>query len=115
MERIAIVGCGGSGKSHLARQLAGRLGFPLTHLDAVYYDGDWNELSQEKFAAIQERLVAERRWIIEGNYAGTLPVRLGAADTVVVLDLPARTCLRAVLQRRLRYGGGQQPAIGVYN
>jgi adenylate kinase family enzyme len=115
MERIAIIGCGGSGKTHLARQLAIRLDLPLTHLDAVYYDETWKTLTQEEFSALQASLVAEPRWIIEGNYASTLPVRLEAADAVIVMDLPARTCLRGILQRRLRHRGGQHQAVGVYD
>jgi adenylate kinase family enzyme len=115
VERIAIIGCGGSGKSHLARQLAGRLTLPLTHLDAIYYDDDWNSLPKDKFTEVQRQLVAEPRWIIEGNYASTLPLRLEAADAVIVLDLPAYTCLRGVLERRWRHGGGQHQALGVYN
>jgi adenylate kinase family enzyme len=115
VQRIAIVGCGGSGKSMLARQLATTLDLPLTHLDAIYYDQDWNPLPQEEFATRQEKLVVEPQWIIEGNYASTLPIRLTAADTVIFLDLPALTCLRGILQRRWRYRGGQHHAVGVYD
>ena len=115
MERIAIVGCGGSGKTYLARELAERLDLPLTHLDAVYYDRDWNPRDDAGFRLLQAELVARPRWIIEGNYAATLPVRIAAADTVILLDLPARTCLLGVLQRRRRFGSGQNPALGVYN
>jgi adenylate kinase family enzyme len=115
VQRIAIVGCGGSGKSMLARQIAATLDLPLTHLDAIYYDQDWNPLPQEEFAARQEKLVVEPQWIIEGNYASTLPIRLTAADTVIFLDLPAITCLWGILQRRWRYRGGQHHAVGVYD
>ncbi len=111
---MVIVGCGGSGKTHLANQLGGLLGLPLTHLDAIYYYDDWNPLPAEEFQAIQQRLVAGPRWLIEGNYAGTLPIRLAAADTVVFLDLPAITCISGVLQRRWRYLGGQH-RDGVYD
>ena len=115
MERIAIVGCGGSGKSHLARVLGARHGITATHLDALYYDRDWQPLEQEAFASLQRDLVAAPRWIIDGNYASTLPIRLEAADTVIFLDLPGWACLLGIAQRRLRHGGGQHQAIGVYD
>ena len=55
------------------------------------------------------------RWIIDGNYASTLPIRLQAAGTVVFFDLPAWACLWGIIQRRLRHGSGQHVAIGVYD
>jgi adenylate kinase family enzyme len=115
MDRIAIIGCGGSGKSTVARQLARILNAPLTHLDAIYYDEHWKPLPQVEFATQQEKLVAGERWIIEGNYAGTLPIRLAASDTVIFLDLPPSTCLWGIVQRRWRYRGGQHQQEGVYD
>lgn len=115
MRRIVVLGCGGSGKSHLARALARHLELEVTHLDAVYFDEEWNAAPMEAFVATQRRLVAESAWIIEGNYASTLPIRLAAADTVILLDLPARTCLRGIVQRHARYGGGQHPESGTFN
>jgi hypothetical protein len=60
--------------------------------------------------------VSAPQWII-GNYAFTLPIRLGAADTVVFLDFPARICLLGIAGRRFRHGHGhgQHDAIGVYD
>ena len=52
---------------------------------------------------------------MDGNYASTLPIRLKAADVVVMLDLPARSCLWGILRRRVRYRGGQHPDVGVYD
>ncbi|PKV84233.1 topology modulation protein [Streptomyces sp. TLI_146] len=115
MKRIALIGCGGSGKTYLSKRIGTLINAQVTHLDAVYYDDHWNTLPPEKFAAIQEELVAAPAWVIEGNYAGTLPIRLRRADTVIFLDLPAWACLWGIAQRRLRYGGGQNDATGVYD
>jgi len=115
MERIAIVGCGGSGKSHLARVLGARLGITPVHLDVLYYDEDWKPLDQDTFAGLQRELVAAPRWIIDGNYASTLPIRLETADTVIFLDLSGWACLWGIAQRRFRHRGGQHQAIGVYD
>ncbi len=114
-DRVAIIGCGGSGKSRLARALGITLGITPVHLDSLYYDRDWKPLGKEQFAALQRDLVAAPRWIIDGNYASSLPIRLQAADTIIFLDLPAWACLRGIIQRRLRHGSGQHDAIGVYD
>jgi adenylate kinase family enzyme len=115
VDRIAIIGCGGSGKSHLSRQLAAALDLTPVHLDILDYDRDWKPLDKDQFAAMQRELVTTPRWVIDGNYASSLPIRLQAADTVIFLDLPARTCLWGIAQRRVRHGGGQHDAIGVYD
>jgi adenylate kinase family enzyme len=115
VDRIAIIGSGGSGKTTIARRLGAALDAPVTHLDAVYYDTEWNALPKEKFAALQEELVAVDRWVIDGNYASSLPIRLKRADTVIFLDLSPIACLRGVAQRRLRHGGGQDDQTGVYD
>ncbi|MEV0821070.1 topology modulation protein [Nonomuraea rubra] len=113
--RIAVLGCGGSGKTVLANRLGAALGIPVTHLDALYYDDTWKPLPQEEFAQRQRSIVARESWIADGNYASTLPIRLAAADTVIFLDLPALTCLRGIATRRWRYRGGQHAGAGVYD
>lgn len=114
MQKVAIVGCGGSGKSHLARQLGAIVNAPVTHLDAVYFDDDWNTLPMEKFSTAQRDLVAEPRWVIDGNYNSTLPIRLEACDTVVLLDVSTVAALWGIFSRQIRHGAGHK-GNGVHN
>ncbi|GAA5056603.1 P-loop NTPase family protein [Nocardia callitridis] len=113
-QRIMIVGSGGSGKTYLAHQLADLLHLPVTHLDSIYYDADWNPIAPSYFEHVQRELVSGERWIIEGNYVSTLPIRLTGADTVIFLDIGALTCLFGIARRRWRYRGGQH-RDGVYD
>lgn len=115
VDRIVIIGCGGSGKTAVANRLSAALGLPVTHLDVVFYDEQWNALPQEEFAALQQDLVAAPWWVIDGNYASTMPIRLAAVDTVIFLGLPAVVCLRGIVQRRRHYRGAQNDRDGVYD
>jgi adenylate kinase family enzyme len=114
MKKVAIVGCGGSGKSHVARALGDVLDAPVTHLDAAFYDDEWNELPVEKFAAVQRDLVAQEKWVIDGNYNSTLQIRLEACDTVVLMDVSTPAALWGIFSRQLRHGAGHK-GNGVHN
>jgi adenylate kinase family enzyme len=109
MRRIAIVGPGGAGKSTLARRLGERLGLPVIHLDAEHWRPGWVETPADEWERKVRALAAGERWIIDGNYGGTMKIRLAAADTIVFLDFPRRTCLWRVLRRQLRYRGRSRP------
>jgi adenylate kinase family enzyme len=115
VRKVAIVGCGGSGKSYVARELGRLIEAPVIHLDAEYYDDGWEPLPMEKFEARQRELVARACWVIDGNYNSTLGVRLEAADTVIFMDLPTRSCLHGIVARQLRHGRGQNRESGVFN
>ncbi len=45
---------------------------------------------------------------MDGNYTGSLPIRLPRADTVVWLDHPRHRCVRRVLWRTARSYGRQR-------
>jgi adenylate kinase family enzyme len=44
MKRIAIIGCGGSGKTVLATQLGAKLGLPVPHLDRLFWRAGWQQM-----------------------------------------------------------------------
>ncbi len=109
--RIAIIGSGGSGKSTLARMLGSKLDIPVVHLDVLFWKPGWVEPPREEWAAMQRELVQGERWILDGNYGGTIDIRLGAADTVIYLDLPRSVCMWRVLKRRVQYARRQRPDL----
>ncbi len=103
--KILVIGSGGSGKTTFARRLAARTGLPLIHLDALYWRPGWEPTPADEWRTTVEALVRRDAWIMDGNYGGTLDIRLEACDAVVFLDIPRLVCLWRVLKRRLRYGG----------
>ena len=111
MKRIAIIGCGGSGKSTLARRMGATLNIPVRHLDRWYWKAGWIAASNDEWAAVHERLCSEPSWILDGNYGGTMDIRLRAADTVIFLDLPGWRCLWGALGRYQQYRGQARPEL----
>lgn len=100
MKRVMIIGCPGSGKSTLARALRDATGLPLYYLDRMYWNADRTTVSKEVFRQRLGEVIAKDRWIIDGNYGGTLEMRMQACDTVIFLDYPVEVCLEGVRQRR---------------
>lgn len=110
MERVMIIGCGGAGKSTLARALGEKTGLPVVHLDQIWWEpGYWQHLDREEF---DERLAAELRkprWILDGNFNRTIEARLEACDTVIYLDLPRLVCIKNWLGRVIQNRGRHRP------
>lgn len=109
MEKIAIIGSSGSGKSTLARKLGQLTALPVHHLDVLHWKPNWELTSKNEQVKIQEELVRQSQWIIDGNYAGTMDIRLDACDTVIFLDFPRSLCLYRVIKRAYQYRNKQRP------
>jgi adenylate kinase family enzyme len=105
MQRVLVIGSPGAGKSTFAAELARRTGLPLIHLDQEYWRSGWVETPKTQWEERVPELVAGDRWILDGNYGGTLPLRLRRADTVIDLELPTHVCLWRVLRRLVTWRG----------
>ena len=105
MRRVNVKGTSGSGKTTFGKELARRLGVPFVELDALHHGPDWAEPTNDEFRArVREAIdAAPEGWVIDGNYEAKLGDQvLGAADTIVWLDLPLRLKLGR-LWRRTNY------------
>ena len=100
MKRIIVIGCPGSGKSRFSRALHAKTGIPLLHLDMLFWNADKTTVEKSVFLARLSAVLAEDTWIIDGNYASTLELRLAACDTVFFLDYPTDVCLQGIRERR---------------
>ena len=109
MNRILIIGCSGAGKSTLARQLGSLTGLPVVHLDRLFWKPGWVESTNEELDEKIRSSMEESRWIIDGNYCRTLPMRLTKCDHVVFFDFPRLLCLWGVLKRVAQNHGKVRP------
>ncbi|WP_310532048.1 AAA family ATPase [Novosphingobium sp.] len=109
MHRVLIIGSPGAGKSTLSRALATRTGLPLYHMDRLHWLPGWIERDRDEAFGEVRKVLAQDRWIIDGNYGSTLPERVKRADTVVWLDYPTAQCLWRVFRRRWQYRGTNRP------
>ena len=112
MERIMIIGCGGAGKSTLARQLGEKTGLPVVHLDKLYWKPGWVSLGQEEFDQVHQEAISRERWIIDGNFDRTIPQRLSRCDTVLYLDFSRWACVMGVAKRVLTTYGTVREDMG---
>ena len=93
MQKVLIVGSPGAGKSVLARRLHAATGLPLHYLDCLWHRPDGGHVSAAEFDRALAQVLAQQRWIVDGNYLRTLERRLQACDTVFFLDYPLALCL----------------------
>lgn len=91
-------------------------GIEVIHLDKLYWRPGWVEPQKEEWKKKVEKVLARPSWIIDGNFGGTMEMRIAAADTVIFLDLPRTTCVYRILKRWLVYRNKLRPdmADGCY-
>ena len=94
-----IIGAGGAGKSTLAMKMAEITRLPLTHLDKVFWQSNWQEPDKKWWSQKVAELASKESWILDGNYGGTMDIRLAKADTVIFLDYPSWIKVWRVLKR----------------
>lgn len=111
MKRILVIGSGGAGKSTVATKLGQLLDIEVLHLDKFFWRRGWVETPRDEWLQTVTELVDRDSWIIDGNYSGTLDVRMQRCDTIVFLDLPRLLCVWRIVKRKLRYRRGGRPDI----
>lgn len=104
MQRVAVVGSSGSGKTTVASAIAAALSIPHLELDSVFHQPNWRELPSDVFQDTVRSFTDRDSWIIDGNYTrhGIADIVWPRADTIVWLDLSRSQTMRRIVPRTLR-------------
>ena len=105
MQRIAVIGRSGGGKSSLSRKPGAKLGIPVTHLDVLFWQPGWRPSEPAAFHARLADALTTDNWITDGNFMAAADLHLAGADTIVWVDQPRLLCVRRALTRAVRERG----------
>ncbi len=99
MKKVIIIGSPGSGKSTFARELEKATKLPLYYLDMLYWNTDKTTVTKDVFLEKLQCILNSEEWIIDGNYASTMQLRMSACDSIFFLDYSTEICLQGIEER----------------
>ncbi|WP_028021952.1 P-loop NTPase family protein [Enterovibrio calviensis] len=103
MNKVAVFGKPGSGKSTLSKALSSSTRIELYPLDAMVFKKNGEHVEREVFDKAHDDILSSERWIIDGlGPLGSFNQRLEAADTLIYIDLPYPTSYWFVTKRLLK-------------
>jgi energy-coupling factor transporter ATP-binding protein EcfA2 len=122
LQRIAVVGTTGTGKTTLAHCLAGLLEIPHVELDALYWGPDWIPAPTAVFRERTAQALSGEQWVVDGNYGRVRDIVWRRADTVAWLDyaLPVvmgrlvRRTARRIVTREELWSGNREGVRGTF-
>lgn len=98
--RVFIYGPPGAGKTTLALRLAARFGWPVHHLDPLFFHADGAVRDRAAVVRDLEARVQGACWIIEGNHGAAIETVACRADRVIVLRISRLQGLWRLVRRR---------------
>ena len=100
-DRVLIYGVTGSGKTTLARTLAGTTGLPWHSVDDLTWEPGWVGVPADEQRRRIAAICAGERWILDSGYSSWLDVVLARAELIVALDYPRWRSLGRLARRTL--------------
>jgi hypothetical protein len=115
MQRIAIIGNAGGGKSVLARKLGKRFSIPVYPFDDLQWQPGWIPAPSEEILATHSEWISQPGWIIDGwGSWEILKTRFEAADTIIFVDFPLAVhywwAAKRQIKAALKLNAGWPPA-----
>ena len=103
MKRVMVIGCGGAGKSTFSKKLGQLTGLEVIHLDQYYWKPNWEESDKEEWNQLATQLATKPSWIMDGNYGGTMDIRIARADTIIYLDFSTLKKIQVFVFHQIMY------------
>jgi adenylate kinase family enzyme len=89
MNRIAVIGNAGGGKSTMCRKLSKALDIPLFPIDKLQWKPGWTPATYDEIKTNHNQILAQDKWIIDGwGSFDIIEKRFQASDTIIFIDLP---------------------------
>lgn len=98
--KTMIFGSPGSGKSTYAKKLSKKLQIPVYYLDQYFFSSNWQEIDENVFLSMQQNIVDQEKWIIDGNCIHSLEMRYQKSDLVLYFSYPKLICFYRIFKRR---------------
>ena len=99
VKKVVVIGSSGAGKSVFWDPSREITGLPVIHLDKHHWRPGWTEPPKDEWRRQVEELASGDSWIMDGNFGGTMEMRLAKCDTAILLDLPRHVCTWRVIKR----------------
>ena len=94
IQRVAVIGNAGGGKTTLSRQLSKLYGLPVTHVDTIQFLPGMKVRPLDETRVALNKVTSQEKWVIDGfGPLDLIEKRFEIADRVVFVDFPlARHC-----------------------
>ncbi|MDE1461229.1 AAA family ATPase [Spartinivicinus poritis] len=121
MKKINVIGTSGSGKTTFAKKLAQQLGYPYIEMDSIFWGKNWYWPSDEEFFNNLECRLKLDKWVLDGNYSRSTPIKWKEVDTIIWIDYSfprtlyqaiTRALNRSLTKKELWPGTGNRESFG---
>lgn len=111
INRIAIIGAPGSGKTTLSEQIKDIFDLPVFHIDTIYQFPNWVMRNPKERDEMILQEAQKEKWIIDGTFIDTLEERVKRADKVIFLDYSTIAFLKGIFKRLIQNYGKEKPEM----
>lgn len=109
IQKIAIIGAPGTGKSTLAEKLHTTTQLPVFHLDQYFWHPNWQHPDEDAYKKIHDTIHDKKQWIIDGMNLKYLESRIQKADLIIFLDYPRHIYMSRIIKRMIQNYGKTGP------